>query len=491
VIAASRGKELVMLVRRLWAMTVIAVVTAGCTSILGDFSLEPDATTNDSGAGGVDGPSDAGSADATMTDSRADSDAADAGRDGNPPRDATPDMALSADAACAAGLALCDGGCMALDATSSCGSCNNDCILLASAHVASTSIGCTGGRCTYTCISGYADCADAGLGCASLADAAANCGACGHDCHGGACTAATCGAYIIAQQPTTGVVAKLATDGRRVLWSDTGIVAIEQIAATGGSAIALAPASPTYGAVGSELALAGSTVAFSYLGKGSPPPSVGLAAVDIANSGTSAIQGAAAVNAVSLNAAATRVFFVNVSGTQGFIDDCPISGRDAGPCVEVGGAGRFLAQTAADSLYMFFNLTAGATTEQPGLYIVTISTQATSIFSTDQAQSLANDGSWAYWTQLNDGASTYAIYRTLESAPGTVLQTVVSAIASRAFATDGVNVYYWTGSAVASKPVGGGAETTLAPASSFVQIAVGGGLLVWTDGTTIWGLVLR
>jgi len=30
----------------------------------------------------------------------------------------------------------------------------------------------------------------------------------------------------------------------------------------------------------------------------------------------------------------------------------------------------------------------------------------------------------------------------------------------------------------------------LAAASGFVQIAVGGGLLVWTDGATIWGLVL-
>jgi hypothetical protein len=433
-----------MLVRPLWAMTVLAVATAGCTPILGDFSLAaPDATTNESGTAGVDGSvdgsADGGSVDATTSDARAESgitDAAgDAARDGNPPRDATPDTALSVDASCAAGQTLCDGGCIAFDA-------------------------------------------------------AANCGACGHDCHGGSCTAAACGAYVIARQPTTGTVAKLATDGRRVIWSDTGIVAIEQIAATGGSAIALAPASPTYGAVGAELALAGSTVAFSYLGSGSPPPSVGLATVDMANSGTSAIPGAAALYGVSLNATATDVFFVNRTGMQASIDDCPISGRDAGACVGVGGAGLFLTQTAADSLYMFFDLIAGATTEQPGLYLTNISTKATSIFTPAQAQSLANDGSWAYWTEVNDAATTYTIYRTLESAPGTVLQTVVGASASSAFATDGVNVYYWTGSAIASKPVGGGLQTTLAPASSFVQIAAGGGLLVWTDGATIWGLVL-
>jgi hypothetical protein len=444
-----------MLVRRLWAITVVTIATAGCTSILGDFSVEPDATA-DASAGGIDGASTDGSLEGTSADRSLESASADGsldvraidvdvdggaidamgdgGPDGNSPLDATLDHGLTADAACGAGATLCDGGCVALDAS-------------------------------------------------------IHCGACGHDCHGGSCTAAKCGAYVIAQQPTTGAVAKLATDGRHVLWSDTGIVAIEQTAATGGPAIALAPASTTSGAVGSELALAGSTVAFSYLGSGGPP-SVGLATVDMANSGNSVTPGAVAVNGVSLNTAATHVFFVNISGTQGSLNDCPVSGGTVGACVGVGGGGRFLAQTAADSLYMFFNLTAGATTEQPGLYIATIATRATTIFLTDNAQSVANDGSWAYWTEMNDGASTYAIFRTLESAPGTVLQTVVGTIASSAFATDGVNVYYWTGSAVASKPVSGGAETVLAQASGFTQIAVGGGLLVWTDGATIWGLVL-
>jgi hypothetical protein len=417
-----------MPVRGSWALAGFVVAIAGCTSILGDFAEEnPDATSMDSG--GDDGSRKRGADAHVDTGSGFDATARDATTDGRSERQHD----ASTDAACGAGLTRCANGCVNLD------------------------------------------------------DASANCGACGLDCHGASCAAGTCSAYVIAEQPKTGMVAKLATDGTRVVWSDTGIVAIEQIAATGGKAIALASASSTQGAVSSELALAGRTVAFAYLGV--TAPSVGLATVDVADSGTSAISGALAVSAVSLNPAATHLFFVDITGTQGSLNDCPISGLDVGTCVGVVGGGRFLAQTAAGNAYMLFDLT-GADTQQAGLYLDTISTNVANIFATDTAQSLAVAGTWAYWTVQNDGGATYAIRRTLESAPTTVAQTPVSVVASSAFASDGVNVYYWTGSAVAAKPVSGGAETTLAAASGFVQIAVGGGLLVWTDGATIWGLVL-
>jgi hypothetical protein len=166
--------------------------------------------------------------------------------DGTPLHDAAADAGT--DAACAAGQSRCANGCIALDAATSCGSCTNDCSALSGgAHVVNSGIGCSNGRCTYTCVSGHADCADSGAGCATnLQDAAANCGTCGRDCNRASCAAAMCGAYVIAQQPTTGTVAKLATDGTRVIWSDTGTLAIMQIAATGGTAITLASASSTY-----------------------------------------------------------------------------------------------------------------------------------------------------------------------------------------------------------------------------------------------------
>ncbi|MDP9151351.1 MAG: hypothetical protein M3O36_15625, partial [Myxococcota bacterium] len=332
------------------------------------------------------------------------------------------------------------------------------------------------------CPAGLTRCA---TGCVSLA-APANCGACGHTCNLGSCSGSTCGPYVIAKQPTIGTVAKLATDGARVFWSDTGIVAIEQIGASGGNAISLASASATNGAVSSELALAGNTVAFAYLGVGAP--SLGLATVDVAGSGASVRQGALSVNAISLNASATHVFYVDVTGTQGSLNDCVVSGREAGACVGVAGSGRFLAQTAADDAHLFFDLTGSGTSMQAGLYIDDLATSTANIFSTAAAQSVAVDGTWAYWSELDDGGPTYVLRRTLEAAPGTVVQTVTGAMASPAFATDGANAYYWTGTAIVSKPVAGGAETTLAPFTQLVHVAVGGGLLVWTDGVTIWGL---
>ncbi|HZU84225.1 MAG TPA: hypothetical protein VE987_14950, partial [Polyangiaceae bacterium] len=279
--------------RAWWVAAGCVAGNLGCSAVLGDFDVQTgDATAPEASAdsmaspeaGGADraAPGADATADARVAEAGADATIGDAGRDGDAqPRDAAQDAAPDApDGGCAAGLAACDGGCVALDASTSCG-------------------------------------------------------ACGHDCRGGACTAGACGAYVVAQQPTTGTVAKLATDGTRVVWSDTGLASIEQVGARGGAAIALAPASSTNGAVGSELALAGTTVAFVYLGVAAP--SLGLATADVADSGTSALAGAVALEAVSLNAAATHVFFVNVTGTQGSLEDCPVSGLAVGSCAGVGG----------------------------------------------------------------------------------------------------------------------------------------------------------
>ncbi len=335
------------------------------------------------------------------------------------------------------------------------------------------------------CSAGQTACPSA---CADLQKAATNCGACGRDCNRGTCTAATCSSYVIAKQPATGSVAKLATDGKRVLWADTGIVAIDQIAAKGGSVITLAPASGASGGVGSELALANGIVAFNYVGATSPP-SVGLASVDVANSGAAVFSGTVAVSAISLNHSGTRVVYVNAHGTASDLVDCALVGRTAGPCGPGVGGGRFAAQTASDDSYVFFDLTqANISPSQAGLYLATIKTDVANIFTTDVAASLAVDGTWAYWTVQTGGA--FAVKRTLEASPGAQLQTPVASTASHAFATDGANVYYWTGAAVAARPVAGGPEKILASASAFTEIAVGAGLLVWTDGATISGIVL-
>jgi hypothetical protein len=72
------------------------------------------------------------------------------------------------------------GQCVSLDDIHTCGSCANDCTQLPLAGT--TGLACTGGRCTYECAPGHADCAGDGTGCAADLSTPATCGACGNDC---------------------------------------------------------------------------------------------------------------------------------------------------------------------------------------------------------------------------------------------------------------------------------------------------------------------
>jgi len=141
---------------------------------------------------------------------------------------------------------------------------------------------------------------------------------------------------------------------------------------------------------------------------------------------------------------------------------------------------------------MLFDLTGsdtGSGPGSPGLYVYDSMTLASSQFSADtSAQSLAVDGTWAYWT--DPVGSTFTVSRVPEALPTTV-QTTATGLATSAFAVDGTYIYYQSGSTIVSKPAAGGSTTTLANASgSITHMAVGGGLLVWTDGTTIFGVAL-
>src|SRR3984957_15936918 len=114
------------------------------------------------------------------------------------------------------------------------------------------------------CEAGLTMCA--GGVCEDLTSSALNCGACGHGCNGAMCSAMTCASYTVAKPPTTGNVAKLATDGAQVVWADTGSATIVQVAAVGGSATTLASSSAAFGTIAGELSLANSTVAYVYGG---------------------------------------------------------------------------------------------------------------------------------------------------------------------------------------------------------------------------------
>lgn len=116
--------------------------------------------------------------------------------------------------ACASDQSMCPGAagaaptCVATGSDEhNCGACGNDCTLLS--HVSAAGVACAAGQCTYTCTPGYADCGDAGTGCATSLAVATSCGGCGVACptDAPACTATSDAGAVDAGAPyacTTG-----------------------------------------------------------------------------------------------------------------------------------------------------------------------------------------------------------------------------------------------------------------------------------------------
>jgi hypothetical protein len=161
----------------------------GCTGLLGDFSVERDSGLTEGG------PENSGFYTAE-TGAEASDDATVAGRDaGRAVDDATVPEAgaeagaetgaetgsdAGAEAGCEAGLIACAEDCVSPSDPHTCGACDHDCTQLP--FVLTTGVDCAGGRCTYACTPGHADCGDAGAGCTTSLASTGNCGGCGVAC---------------------------------------------------------------------------------------------------------------------------------------------------------------------------------------------------------------------------------------------------------------------------------------------------------------------
>jgi hypothetical protein len=275
---------------------------------------------------------------------------------------------------------------------------------------------------------------------------------------------------------------RVVTDGINVFWADNGLNAVTQIPAAGGSATVLGTV--TSGTVTSELWLNNNKIAYSN-GTG-----VFLATLGLPNSGldTWPEQNVA----VSMDSTDNHFFFSDFGGVGSAgasIVDCVFTNQ-GGPCgavAQLTPSSSLLLQTVADGTYMFYEFT------QAGLYRETIGTRSVSLaIAGAQASSLALDGTYVYWAQGTIASS--AVYRTSEANPGTVTAIVPNGVYDYTFATDGSRVYYSDGTHILSIPAaGGGTASQLAlahGAAGIGQLAIGGKLLVWTDGATIWGMVL-
>ena len=155
------------------AVTLVAMGAAGCRGLLGIQELSDDSDAGDASGDGSDGAAEA------EVGSGVDGSAHDAAEDTHvsPSEGGSPDSG-SPEAGCA-GM-MCDGGCVLPGDTHNCGACGNDCTALS--HVSATGLQCVGGTCSYSCASGFTDCADAGRGCPDDLSRNGNCGMCGVTC---------------------------------------------------------------------------------------------------------------------------------------------------------------------------------------------------------------------------------------------------------------------------------------------------------------------
>jgi hypothetical protein len=156
---------------------VALVVFAGCSALLGDFTLVSSGPADASS--GADGSSDGGT-DATVDDASS-ADVGTAEGDTGPGGD-QPD---AGDAGCPATFLACNGGCVPND-PKNCGKCGHDCTKLP--HVTGA-VGCATGTCELdagSCAAGYGICAtNPDLGCDTNIGQSSHCGTCATTCTGG------------------------------------------------------------------------------------------------------------------------------------------------------------------------------------------------------------------------------------------------------------------------------------------------------------------
>jgi hypothetical protein len=237
-----------MRVRTLWALVSLAVSGVGCNAILGDFYLgggsANSTATDDAGSDATTANRDGSGADASALDATSEEAAVDR-------RDGTVEASDAGDASERPDTG--DAGCGSPSDVHSCGSCTNDCTLLA--NVSATGVACGGGRCSYACAADYGDCADAGAGCGTHFGSATNCGACGVSCSGAnpVCSrGADGGAYACTsgcgggQANCGGTCADLATDPTHCGTCGTACTAAHATAGCKGSSCTVAACAPGF-----------------------------------------------------------------------------------------------------------------------------------------------------------------------------------------------------------------------------------------------------
>jgi hypothetical protein len=442
--------------------TALALFSFGCLTLVGGF----DPIGNDAGVG-----MDAAKHDALAHDA---------------PLDVTYELGNTP----CPGLA-CDGGlCIVKSDLHHCGTCENDCSLLA--NIDPNGVACELGSCLYKCDPGFADCTSQGTGCTNQATDPDNCGQCGHSCSGGPCIDSMCGPATFFDGSAVGArIADIATDGMAVVWGNLTDNTIDFVETSGGPSIVLAGAASGAPYPPVNVAISGKLINYTlYDGVNAYQ---GSAMAGKAGSGvidntlpTSFTSG------LAFDKAATSVFFLQYATGQINVLSCLPSALGCSIVTSVASSamGSSIAVDGTPHHAVFGDIGNGAVV----VYSFSHDTD-TPIPTQPTASWVTTDGTNAYWGSTIPGTPTlYPILEAPLASPTSVKQLLAtSAGPCTGIATDGTTrVYFATDGGIYSVPIGGGPSPTLVtPVATAHHLKYSNKTLFFDDTSNIYAVTTQ
>jgi hypothetical protein len=334
---------------------------------------------------------------------------------------------------------------------------------------------CSGGTCAWACNGGYTQCNGA---CADLQTDGNNCNACGRSCLGGSCVGGVCQPVVFVASTLTSSIEDFATDGNIVVWADGGDTTVDEVATLGAASKIQLASQPGPTPRGIALSTSGNGNV-SWIEYDSTSP--GFTRLWIAQAG---VAGSAAEQGVPQGGVTNGlVYDPNGSTVYTLLQSTTTVALMA--ATAKGGTWTTLkslssAQSSFDLAYGAGFLVFGDVTNGNVVQYQVVGGTVTTLTAQPTVYHVAADGSYAYWI----ASSSQAL---LDRAPlGGTTVSAVSSVAGAPITTDGVNVYFLSGTSLQYVPVAGGSVRTLTTSINPGHIRYAGGAVYYDNAGAIY-----